>query len=83
MARIGVEETLSDVKEALAEMGHDVVDLQSEDDTAYCDCCVISGQDKDVMGMSTTSIAGTVINADGYNAQEVCQMVNDRLHEQQ
>lgn len=83
MARIGVEGTLTDVKEALAEMGHDVVDLQSEDDTAYCDCCVISGQDKDVMGMSTASIAGSVINAEGYNAQEVCQMVNDRLNEQQ
>ncbi|MFD1361510.1 YkuS family protein [Lentibacillus salinarum] len=83
MARIGVEGTLTDIKEALAEMGHDVVDLQSEDDTAYCDCCVISGQDKDVMGMSTASIAGSVINADGYSAQEVSQMVNDRLNEQQ
>ncbi|TRM12245.1 hypothetical protein FH966_11445 [Lentibacillus cibarius] len=79
MARIGVEETLTDVKEALAEMGHDVVDLHSEDDTGYCDCCVISGQDKDVMGMSTASIAGPVVNADGQNAEEVCQMVNDRL----
>ncbi|WP_010530382.1 YkuS family protein [Lentibacillus jeotgali] len=82
MARIGVEETMTDVKEALAEMGHDVVDLKSEDDTAYCDCCVISGQDKDVMGMSTASIAGSVINADGCNAQEVCNMVNDKLNRQ-
>ncbi|GAA0446209.1 YkuS family protein [Lentibacillus halophilus] len=79
MARIGVEETLTDVKEALAEMGHQTVDLKSEDDTGNCDCCVISGQDKDVMGMSTASIAGPVINAGGQTAQDVCQLVNDRL----
>lgn len=79
MARIGVEETLSDVKEGLMEMGHEVVDLHSEDDTAYCDCCVISGQDKNVMGMSTASLAGPVINADGFNAEDVCQMVSEKL----
>lgn len=81
MARIGVEGSLTDVKEALVEMGHDVVDLHSEDDVAYCDYCVITGQDKNVMGMSTTSIAGPVINADGYNAEDVCQMVNQKLNE--
>ncbi|SFD83882.1 Uncharacterised protein family (UPF0180) [Lentibacillus persicus] len=80
MARIGVEGTLTEVKESLAEMGHDVVDLHSEEDTAYCDCCVISGQDKDVMGMSTASIAGPVINAEGMNSQEVCDMVQEKLH---
>ncbi|GAB3068324.1 YkuS family protein [Virgibacillus ainsalahensis] len=79
MARIGVEETLTDVKEALMEMGHEVVDLRSADDTAYCDCCIISGQDKDVMGMSTTSIAGPVVNAQGFSADEVCQMVNNKI----
>ncbi|MGP4109279.1 YkuS family protein [Virgibacillus sp. L01] len=80
MARIGVEESLSDVKDGLMEMGHDVVDLHSEDDTEYCDCCVITGQDKNVMGMSTTSIAGPVINAEGYSAEDVCQMVNQKLN---
>ncbi|APC48782.1 YkuS family protein [Virgibacillus halodenitrificans] len=79
MARIGVEETLTDVKEALMEMGHEVVTLRNSDDAAYCDCCVISGQDKDVMGMSTTSIAGSVINAQGQTADAITQMVNDRL----
>ncbi|MFD2043946.1 YkuS family protein [Ornithinibacillus salinisoli] len=79
MARIGVEGTLTDVKEALMEMGHEVIDLRSEGDTAHCDCCVISGQDKDVMGMADTSIAGPVISADGQNAEQVCQMVNNKL----
>lgn len=79
MARIGVEGTLTDVKEALMEKGHQVIDLHSEEDAGQCDCCVISGQDKDVMGMSTASIAGPVINADGYNAEDVCQMVERKL----
>ncbi|MBP1968260.1 hypothetical protein J2Z83_000352 [Virgibacillus natechei] len=79
MARIGVEESLTDVKDALMEMGHEVVDLRTSDDTAYCDCCIISGQDKDMAGNSTTSIAGPVINAQGNNADEVCEMVKEKL----
>lgn len=79
MARIGVEESISDVKDALMEMGHEVIILRSSDDAAYCDCCIISGQDKDVMGMQDTSIAGPVINAQGATAQEVCDMVSDKL----
>ncbi|CDQ40273.1 MULTISPECIES: YkuS family protein [Virgibacillus] len=79
MARIGVEETLTDVKQALTEMGHEVVDLRNEDDAAYCDCCIISGQDKNVLGMTETQISGAVINANGFNAEDVCNMVNDKL----
>ena len=79
MARIGVEESLTDVKEALMEMGHEVINLRSSEDAAYCDCCIISGQDKDVMGMQDTSIAGPVINAQGANAHDVCDKVNDKL----
>ena len=36
MARIGVEESLANVKEALMEMGHEVVDLRNGEDAAYC-----------------------------------------------
>lgn len=79
MARIGVEESLSNVKEALMEMGHEVVDLRSGEDAAYCDCCIISGQDKDVMGITEAAIAGSVINAQGMSAEDVCQMVNHKL----
>jgi glutamine amidotransferase PdxT len=79
MARIGVEGTLTDVKTALMEMGHEIIDLRTEEDAAHCDACIISGQDKDVMGMQTTSIAGPVINAQGQSAEEVCQMVNAKF----
>ncbi|MFC4556945.1 YkuS family protein [Virgibacillus kekensis] len=83
MARIGVEESLTDIKNALAEMGHEVVELHSAEDAPNCDCCVITGLDKDVMGMSTISTEGSVINAEGRTAQDVVQMVNQRLNDQQ
>lgn len=79
MARIAVEPSLTNIKEALMEMGHQVVDLDSEDDAEYSDCCVISGQDKDVMGIANTVISGPVINAQGENAEEVCRMINEKL----
>ncbi len=79
MARIGVEPHLTAVKEALMEMGHEVIDLRSEEDVAYCDGCVISGQDKDLMGISHTFIAGPVINAQGQDTNEIVQRVNESL----
>lgn len=79
MARIGVEPVLSDVKEALTQKGHEVVDLRAEKDVAGCDCCVISGQDKDVMGMEDATIDGPVINAHGQNAEDVCDEVTEKL----
>lgn len=79
MARIGVEPTLTNVKSALMEMGHEVVDIHSDADAENCDLCVISGMDKDMMGISEISITGSVINADGISADDVCQMVDERL----
>jgi len=79
MARIGVEPSLSNVKEALMRIGHEVIDLHSEQDASQCDFCIISGQDKNMMGIANMSTSGTVINAQGANTNEVCQMVNERL----
>lgn len=80
MARIGVEPTLSNVKEALIRMGHEVIDFHSEDDASNCDFAIISGQDQDIMGIADVTMSGSVINAQGSNTSEVCQMVNERLH---
>lgn len=79
LKRVGVEGTLSDVKGALQEKGYEVVDLKQEEDLGGCDCCVISGQDKDVMGMATTNYTGAVINAQGMNANDICQQVDSKM----
>lgn len=79
MAKIGVEQSLSAVQQALRDKGHDVVELKQENDSQNCDCCVISGMDQNVMGMQDTSMQGSVINAHGLSADEVCQEVESRL----
>ncbi|WP_042350882.1 YkuS family protein [Bacillus massiliigorillae] len=79
MAKIGVEQSLSSVQQALRDKGHDVIELKQEHDTQNCDCCVISGLDQNVMGMQDTSMQGPVINADGLTADQVCQEVESRL----
>jgi len=79
MARIGVEESLTNIQEALRERGHEVVPLRQEQDANGCDCCVVTGLDSNVMGMADTSIEGPVIEANGLSAEEVCQQVEGRL----
>jgi hypothetical protein len=77
--RIGVEESLTNVVQALREKGHDVVELKQEADVQGCDCCVVTGLDSNVMGMQDVSIQGSVIEANGLNADEVCQQVESKL----
>jgi len=78
MARIGVEQSLTNISEALREKGHEIIDLKQESDAQNCDCCVISGIDSNVMGMQDTQMQGSVIEANGLSADEVCQQVEQR-----
>ncbi|MDK8642557.1 YkuS family protein [Niallia taxi] len=78
MARIGVEQALTNISEALREKGHEIVDLKQESDAQGCDCCVVSGIDSNVMGMQDTQMQGSVIEANGLSADEVCQQVEQR-----
>jgi hypothetical protein len=80
MPRIGVEESLTQVQQALRERGYEVVPLKQESDARGCDCCVITGQDVNVMGMQDTVTAGPVIDARGLNAEDVCREIDGRFH---
>lgn len=77
---IGVEESLSNVEEALKAKGYKVIQLRNEEDAKKCDCCVITGQDRDVMGISDPVIDGPVIDAGGLSADEVVQRVEKIFH---
>ncbi|MBS4176731.1 YkuS family protein [Lederbergia citrea] len=79
MAKIGVEQALTNVQQALQEKGHEVIPLHNESDVQNCDCCVVSGIDNNVMGMQTVSMQGSVIEASGMSAEEVCQAVENKL----
>ncbi|MEH7108418.1 YkuS family protein, partial [Bacillus sp. JJ1764] len=65
MARIGVEQSLTNIQQALKEKGYDVVELKQESDAQNCDCCVVTGLDSNVMGMHDTVTKSPVIDADG------------------
>ncbi|RLQ95435.1 YkuS family protein [Falsibacillus albus] len=78
--RIGVEQSLSDVSQVLREKGYEVVDLKNENDATNCDCCVITGQDQNVMGIQNVTTQGSVINAHGLTADQICQEVESKFH---
>ena len=82
MAKIGVEESLTDVQQALSEKGHQVVTLQQEKDAQGCDCCVITGQDQNMMNIQDSATQGSVINAHGFNANEIMSQVEEKLQQQ-
>jgi Uncharacterised protein family (UPF0180) len=79
MAKIGVEQSLTNVSDALRSKGHEVVELRQEQDANGCDCCVITGEDQNVMGIQNVVTQGSVLNAHGMSAEEVCQAVESRL----
>jgi glutamine amidotransferase PdxT len=79
MAKVGVEQSLTNIQQALREKGYDVVELKQESDAQNCDCCVVTGGDSNVMGMQDTFTKGSVIEASGLSAEEVCQQVESRL----
>lgn len=79
MPKVGVEQSLTDVQEALKAKGYDIVQLKQENDAQGCDCCVITGQDQNMMGIQNIVTQGSVISAQGLSADEVCQQVENKL----
>ncbi|WP_332646709.1 YkuS family protein [Lysinibacillus sp. 54212] len=73
---IGVEQSLTNVEDALKAKGYEVIQLRHESDSQKCDACIITGQDKNFMGMNDTSTKGPVIDANGLSADEVIQRVD-------
>jgi len=78
--KIGVEEGLTNVTQALEEKGYEVVTLSNATDLKDCSCCVVTGMDSNIMGIETTSTEVPVIEASGLSAEEVCSEVEQRLH---
>lgn len=79
MPRIGVEQSLSHIQQELQARGYDVVPLKQETDAQGCDCCIITGQDQDVMGIQNAVIEGAVINAHGLTAEDICRQIEQKI----
>ncbi|MEK4029668.1 MULTISPECIES: YkuS family protein [Bacillaceae] len=77
--RIAVEQSLTNVTQALQAKGYDVVDLKAAGDLKNCAACVITGIDSNVMGIHDTLTEAPVIEANGLSADEVCQEIEERI----
>jgi glutamine amidotransferase PdxT len=80
MSKIGVEESLTNIQEALREKGFDVVEIKQEADVKNVDCCVVTGLESNVMGISDTSLKASIIEASGLTADEVCREVENKVN---
>jgi len=78
MAKIAVENSLGNVRQALENSGFQVVNLD-ETSAQQCDCCVISGQDKNVLGITERATQAAVVNAQGMTAEQVVQQINQSI----
>lgn len=67
--KIGVEDTLGQVKQYLTEKGYEVKSLK-ENPESY-DAIVVSGQDKNFLGMHDTATKVPVIDAKGMTSEQV------------
>ena len=77
MKRVAIEQSLQQVSDFLASKGYEVTNLDGENN--QYDAAVISGQDKDVLGMQEATNQAPVINAQGLTAEEVYQQLSNHF----
>lgn len=75
MDKVAVDDSLSNVQQALTEEGYEVVAL--DDDLDAVVAIVVNGLDDDVMGIETRETTAPVIDADGLSANEVVEEVRE------
>ncbi len=81
MEKIAVESTLSSVKLQLQQKGYEVVDLEATQQNYIpgISCCVISGQDKDVMGITDKIMDVPLVNIHGMNSNEAVTQIEQKV----
>ncbi|WP_050615203.1 YkuS family protein [Bacillus testis] len=80
MKKIGVEESLTNIQDALTQQGYDVVQLHSEADAQNVDCCIVTGLNSNMLGIDDTSTKASVIEASGLSADEVLHELEQKLN---
>lgn len=77
-AIIGVQNTLSPVKQYLSEKGFEVRNFDGHQSQEY-DAIVLSGQSKNFLGMEDTATRVPVIDARGLTPEEVYNRLRESL----
>lgn len=75
--RIAVSPDLAPVRQALADAGYRVVDM---DNVQTADAVVVSGGSDNLMGMQDIKTKAPVIDGDGRTANEVLEEIKKRIH---
>ncbi|MGM9926915.1 MAG: YkuS family protein [Bacillus sp. (in: firmicutes)] len=83
MTKIGVEQSLTDIQEALTELGYNVSQLRHTEDAngVDFDFCVVTGLDTNVMGIQDAKTKASIIEANGMTANEIVQEIKSRLNQ--
>lgn len=81
MARIAIEQALSRIRTLLEQNQFETVDLNLSQQTYVpgISCYIISGMDKDFMGITNKQADLPVINAHGMTDDEVLQQVKEHV----
>lgn len=74
---VAVEDSLNNVNQALRGAGFETVGLDAS--SSGVGAIVVSGQDQNFLGMHDTQGKVPVISAEGRSADEVVQLVRDRM----
>ncbi|GMA63949.1 YkuS family protein [Alicyclobacillus fastidiosus] len=81
MKSVAVEQGLTPVKQYLEERGCQVVDMTADQHSQPGVCAiVITGADKNVMGIQTVVNNVPVISADGLSPEDVYDRVQEFIH---
>lgn len=80
LKKVAIQKGLTDVEDYLRSEGYDVqgFDNYNEKNSSYYekfDAVVVSGQDKDFLGMEKTSTKVSAIDADGMTPQQVKEQI--------
>jgi S-adenosylhomocysteine hydrolase len=79
--KIAVDNDLANVRQALAEAGYELVNIEKNIESA--DVLVISGTSEDVVGFEDVRTDAAIINAAGMDAISVVDEVRERLARRQ
>lgn len=81
--KIGIEPTLTQVRDFLTTKGYTVENLNMGDRSVrnpdQYDAYIVTGMNKDFLGMQDTSTRSPVIDATGMTAEQVYQQLESRL----
>ena len=84
--RIAVESTIGNLRDYLTEKGYEIVQLDPHTQTGIelknCDAIVITGQDENIMGLTTIKTEAPVIDVTGMTPEQVLNRIEQSFQHQ-